>query len=411
MVLFEGGTRGVDCPEDSIRGENGECKCAAIDCPSVECQAGQRPMQVQPADPETPGSCCARYDCVPTGKRSNWTRYDAANRSRGQTPLKALFRFVRKTLEDPNRVRRTACSPRMENASARPARRLVVNSDIGPFKSGLPSIARRLEAVAHSTSVDSQVIYSSLIVLFFHPIEKRFEKRDRVYTGTHRYLLNSYEFVVTPVNALSRTALGCGHHVPSSMAFVSVSDYDSRGTLAPARFAAGNVTRVRFPAPQTRLFVDTSNLSTTGYSLESVHRPRPGVLLRINDEERVIAYVDTCNVHRRFRLPRRARLSDKSGDRDAKGGRILYLRGQGEKVGRTMATVGLRKLRLSGGRCILSRTDVQVLRKCDSSRSWRVLSSLSAAYERDVSRTPTALSNIVGRMRVNVPEWLRHGRK
>lgn len=169
--------------------------------------------------------------------------------------------------------------------------------------------------------------------------------------------------------------------------------------------------RVRFPAPQTRLFVDTSNLSTTGYSLESVHRPRPGVLLRINDEERVIAYVDTCNVHRRFRLPRRARLSDKSGDRDAKGGRILYLRGQGEKVGRTMATVGLRKLRLSRGRCILSRTDVQVLRKCDSSRSWRVLSSLSAAYERDVSRTPTALSNIVGRMRVNVPEWLRHGRK
>lgn len=241
--------------------------------------------------------------------------------------------------------------------------------------------------------------------------DRRFEKRDRVYTGTHRYLLNSYEFVVTPVNALSRTTLGCGHHVPSSMAFVSVSDYDSRGTLAPARFAAGNVTRVRFPAPQTRLFVDTSNLSTTGYSLESVHRPRPGILLRINDEERVIAYVDTCNVHRRFRLPRRARLSDKSGDRDAKGGRILYLRGQGEKVGRTMATVGLRELRLSRGRCILSRTDVQVLRKRDSSRSWRVLPSLSAAYERDVSRTPTALSNIVGRMRVNVPEWLRHGRK
>lgn len=161
MVLFEGGTRGVDCPEDSVRGENGECKCAAIDCPSVECQAGQRPMQVKPAEPETPGSCCARYDCVPTGKRSNWTRYDAVNRSRGQTPLKALFRFVRKTLEDPNRVRRTACSPRMENASARPAHRLDVNPDIGPFKSGLPSIARRPEAVARSTSVDPQVIFSS----------------------------------------------------------------------------------------------------------------------------------------------------------------------------------------------------------------------------------------------------------
>nr|XP_033193662.1 cysteine-rich motor neuron 1 protein-like [Bombus vancouverensis nearcticus] len=67
----EGGTRGVDCPEDSVRGENGECKCAAIDCPSVECQAGQRPMQVKPADPETPGSCCARYDCVPTDPRGS----------------------------------------------------------------------------------------------------------------------------------------------------------------------------------------------------------------------------------------------------------------------------------------------------------------------------------------------------
>lgn len=223
--------------------------------------------------------------------------------------------------------------------------------------------------------------------------------------------MNFYEFVVTPVNALSRTAFGCGDHVRSSMAFVSVSDYDSRGTLAPARFAAGNVKHVRFPAPQTRLLVDTSNLWTTGFSLESAYRPRPGILLRLDDEERVIAYADTCNANRRFRLPRRVRLPDRSGDRDDKEGRILYLRGQGEKVGRTMATVGLRELRLSRGRGILSRTDVQVLRKRDSSRSWRVLPSLSAAYERDVSRTPTALSNIVGRMRVNVPAWLRHGRK
>ncbi|CAK9831217.1 Cysteine-rich motor neuron 1 protein [Anthophora retusa] len=57
-----------ECPEDSVRGENGDCKCAA-DCPSVECPAGQRPVQVKPADPETPGSCCARYDCVLSDSR------------------------------------------------------------------------------------------------------------------------------------------------------------------------------------------------------------------------------------------------------------------------------------------------------------------------------------------------------
>lgn len=66
-----GGTRGAECPEDSVREESGECKCAAIDCPSVECQGGQRPIQVKPADPETPGSCCARYECVPADPRGS----------------------------------------------------------------------------------------------------------------------------------------------------------------------------------------------------------------------------------------------------------------------------------------------------------------------------------------------------
>ncbi|CAL7946665.1 unnamed protein product [Xylocopa violacea] len=58
----EGDSRPVECPDDSVREENGECKCAA-DCPPVECPTGQRPVQLKPADPETPGSCCARYDC------------------------------------------------------------------------------------------------------------------------------------------------------------------------------------------------------------------------------------------------------------------------------------------------------------------------------------------------------------
>lgn len=68
MFLFKGDTEGSECPEDSVRGENGGCKCAT-DCPPAGCPAGQRPVQVKAADPQTPGSCCARYDCVPSGKR------------------------------------------------------------------------------------------------------------------------------------------------------------------------------------------------------------------------------------------------------------------------------------------------------------------------------------------------------
>ncbi|XP_076246076.1 crimpy isoform X2 [Calliopsis andreniformis] len=61
----EGDAEGSECPEDSVRGENGGCKCAT-DCPPAGCPAGQRPVQVKAADPQTPGSCCARYDCVPS---------------------------------------------------------------------------------------------------------------------------------------------------------------------------------------------------------------------------------------------------------------------------------------------------------------------------------------------------------
>ncbi|XP_026667438.1 cysteine-rich motor neuron 1 protein-like isoform X2 [Ceratina calcarata] len=59
----DGDAHGTECPEDSVRGENGDCKCA-VDCPLVECPEGQRPVQMKSADPETPGSCCARYECV-----------------------------------------------------------------------------------------------------------------------------------------------------------------------------------------------------------------------------------------------------------------------------------------------------------------------------------------------------------
>ncbi|KOC68070.1 Cysteine-rich motor neuron 1 protein [Habropoda laboriosa] len=64
----EGEGQADECPDDSVRGENGDCKCAA-DCPSVECPAGQRPLQVKSADPELPGSCCARYVCVLSDSR------------------------------------------------------------------------------------------------------------------------------------------------------------------------------------------------------------------------------------------------------------------------------------------------------------------------------------------------------
>ncbi|XP_076668014.1 crimpy isoform X2 [Andrena cerasifolii] len=71
----EGDAQGAECPEDSVRGENGGCKCAA-DCPPAGCPAGHRPVQVKAADPQTPGSCCARYDCVPSDSVS-WEKLAA----------------------------------------------------------------------------------------------------------------------------------------------------------------------------------------------------------------------------------------------------------------------------------------------------------------------------------------------
>lgn len=58
-----GASRGAECPEDSVQGEDGSCKCME-ECGAVGCPPGQRPVQVRPADPETPGSCCLGYNCV-----------------------------------------------------------------------------------------------------------------------------------------------------------------------------------------------------------------------------------------------------------------------------------------------------------------------------------------------------------
>ncbi|XP_015432920.1 PREDICTED: cysteine-rich motor neuron 1 protein [Dufourea novaeangliae] len=69
--------QGAECPDDSVRGENGGCKCAP-DCPPAGCPAGQRPNQVKPADPDTPGSCCARYDCVPS-ESVTWAKVATEN--------------------------------------------------------------------------------------------------------------------------------------------------------------------------------------------------------------------------------------------------------------------------------------------------------------------------------------------
>ncbi|KAH0540311.1 hypothetical protein KQX54_016131 [Cotesia glomerata] len=55
---------GSKCPEDSVSSEDGICKCVSP-CPPHKCERGERPVQVRPAS-ETPGRCCALYDCVPS---------------------------------------------------------------------------------------------------------------------------------------------------------------------------------------------------------------------------------------------------------------------------------------------------------------------------------------------------------
>jgi len=54
------------CPEDSVLTDDGTCKCVPT-CPPPKCRPGQRPIQVRPAKPETPGSCCPLHDCRPPG--------------------------------------------------------------------------------------------------------------------------------------------------------------------------------------------------------------------------------------------------------------------------------------------------------------------------------------------------------
>ncbi|OXU19646.1 hypothetical protein TSAR_004679 [Trichomalopsis sarcophagae] len=59
-------SNGVSCPEDSVPGDDGECKCVSpvtLPCPRHKCQAGQKAVQVRDADPERPGSCCPLYEC------------------------------------------------------------------------------------------------------------------------------------------------------------------------------------------------------------------------------------------------------------------------------------------------------------------------------------------------------------
>lgn len=69
IFLFQGAARSVDgCPQDSVPNENGSgCKCA--DCPPHKCRPGQQAVLVRGSFSGTPGNCCPRYNCVPSGKR------------------------------------------------------------------------------------------------------------------------------------------------------------------------------------------------------------------------------------------------------------------------------------------------------------------------------------------------------
>ncbi|XP_066587412.1 cysteine-rich motor neuron 1 protein-like isoform X2 [Prorops nasuta] len=52
------------CPGDSVLTDDGKCKCLDT-CPPHTCNRNERPVQVRPAIPETPGSCCPLYKCIP----------------------------------------------------------------------------------------------------------------------------------------------------------------------------------------------------------------------------------------------------------------------------------------------------------------------------------------------------------
>ncbi|KAL2740012.1 cysteine-rich motor neuron 1 protein-like isoform X1 [Vespula maculifrons] len=68
----DGLLHGSRCPEDSVENENGECKCSPT-CPSppVCSEPEQRLLLTRNAIPGTPGRCCPRYKCLPSGHQQD----------------------------------------------------------------------------------------------------------------------------------------------------------------------------------------------------------------------------------------------------------------------------------------------------------------------------------------------------
>lgn len=70
FFLFQGLLHGSRCPEDSVENENGECKCSPT-CPSSPvCSEPEQLLLTRNAIPGTPGRCCPRYECIPSGNNS-----------------------------------------------------------------------------------------------------------------------------------------------------------------------------------------------------------------------------------------------------------------------------------------------------------------------------------------------------
>ncbi|XP_047346447.1 cysteine-rich motor neuron 1 protein-like isoform X2 [Vespa velutina] len=62
---------GSRCPEDSVENENGECKCSPT-CPSPPvCSEPEQLLLTRNAIPGTPGRCCPRYECLPSGHQQD----------------------------------------------------------------------------------------------------------------------------------------------------------------------------------------------------------------------------------------------------------------------------------------------------------------------------------------------------
>ncbi|KAL0114365.1 hypothetical protein PUN28_011552 [Cardiocondyla obscurior] len=75
IASWTGAARGVDgCPQDSVPNENSSgCKCA--DCPPHKCRPGQQAVLIRGSFSRTPGSCCPRYNCVPSDPIS-WAKVE-----------------------------------------------------------------------------------------------------------------------------------------------------------------------------------------------------------------------------------------------------------------------------------------------------------------------------------------------